>query len=312
MAQPMTICRLKGGPTLPKQKPTKQKKLKKQTKQEKQAKRNKPPKPAKVAKQLKRANKKRTKQEKKAQVAQERSSKRSKKLDRGGGKTQASLTQVTRLPMAAPNMRIGLLGGSFNPPHDAHVEISRAAVKRLGLDQVWWLVTPGNPLKDASKLPDLAGRAQAAKDLVAKHPHIEVTGFAGEKSSPYTVDLLTELKRRFPAVKFVWLMGADNLADFHRWRAWERIFKTMPIAVLDRPSFRLKARASKAAHRFSEFHVDESDASGLAQLEPPAWTILSHRLSALSSTKLRAKKPKRKKAKGKEGRTEKRGTNTSY
>jgi len=104
----------------------------------------------------------------------------------------------------------------------------------------------------------------------------------------------------------VWLMGADNLADFHRWRAWERIFKLMPIAVLDRPSFRLKARASKAAHRFSEFHVDESDASGLAQLEPPAWTILSYRLSALSSTKLRAKKPKRKKAKGKEGKSRKR------
>jgi nicotinate-nucleotide adenylyltransferase len=307
----MTICRLKGDPTLPKQKPTKPKKLKKQTKQEKQAKRNKP-KPAKVAKQLKRANKKRTKQAKKAQVAQTRSSKRSKKLDRGVGKTQASLTQVTRLPMAAPNMRIGLLGGSFNPPHNAHVEISLATVKRLGLDQIWWLVTPGNPLKDASKLPDLAGRVQAAKELVAKHPRIEVTGFAGEKSSPYTVDLLTELKRRFPTVKFVWLMGADNLADFHRWRAWERIFRLMPIAVLDRPSFRLKARASTAAHRFSGFHVDESDASGLAQLEPPAWTILSHRLSALSSTKLRAKKPKRKKAKGKEGKNRKRGTNTSY
>jgi nicotinate-nucleotide adenylyltransferase len=293
---------------LPKQKQTKPKKLKRQTKQEKQAKQNKSPKPAKLAKELKRAKKKQAK----AQVALKRSSKRSKKPDRGGGKGQASPRQVTRLPMAAPNMRVGLLGGSFNPPHDAHVEISLAALKRLGLDQVWWLVTPGNPLKDASKLPSLADRIQGAKDLVAKHPRIEVTGFACEKSSPYTIDLVTELKRRFPAVKFVWLMGADNLADFHRWRAWERIFKLMPIAVLDRPSFRLKARASKAAHRFSEFHVDESDASGLAQLEPPAWTILSHRLSALSSTTLRAKKPRRKKAKGKEGKNKKRGRNTSY
>jgi nicotinate-nucleotide adenylyltransferase len=301
----MTICRLKGGPTLPKQKPTKQKKAKKlakQAKQKKQAKPSKQPKPAKLAKTAKRAEKKQAKQAKKAQAAFKRSSKRSKKSNRGEDKARVSLRNGMRLPMAAPNMRIGLLGGSFNPPHDAHVEISLAAVKRLGLDQVWWLVTPGNPLKDASKLPDLAGRVQAAKDFVAKHPRIEVTGFAGEKSSPYTIDLLSEIKRRFPAVKFVWLMGADNLADFHRWRAWERIFKLMPIAVLDRPSFRLKARASKAAHRFSEFHVDESDASGLAQLEPPAWTILSHRLSALSSTKLRAKKPKRKKAKGKEGK----------
>ncbi len=291
---------------MPKQKPTKSKKLKKQTRQEERAKRNKAPKPAKLAKQLKRAEKKQAKQAKKAQVGLKRSSKRGKKLGRAGGKAQASPRQVMRLPMAAPNMRIGLLGGSFNPPHEAHVEISLVAMKRLGIDQVWWLVTPGNPLKDASKLPDLAGRVQAAKDFVAKHPRIEVSGFAGEKASPYTIDLLSELKRRFPAVKFVWLMGADNLADFHRWRAWERIFKLMPIAVLDRPSFRLKARASKAAHRFSEFHVDESDASGLAQLEPPAWTILSYRLSALSSTKLRAKKPKRKKAKGKEGKSRKR------
>jgi nicotinate-nucleotide adenylyltransferase len=100
-------------------------------------------------------------------------------------------------------------------------------------------------------------------------------------------------------VKFIWLMGADNLADFHRWRAWDRIFGLTPIAVLDRPTFRLKARASIAAHRFSESHVDESDASGLAQLTPPAWTIISHKLSPLSSTALRAAKPKSQKGKGK-------------
>jgi len=199
--------------------------------------------------------------------------------------------------MAAPNMRIGLLGGSFNPAHEAHREISLTALKRLGLDQVWWLVTPGNPLKDPSKLASLESRVEVARKM-ARHPRIEVTGFAG--GSAYTIDLLAELKRRFPGVNFVWLMGADNLAQFHRWRAWEEIFAAMPMAVLDRPGLRLKARASKAAQRFALYQVDESDAGGLARLEPPAWTILSHRLSGLSSTALRAKKAKKTKAKGKD------------
>ena len=199
--------------------------------------------------------------------------------------------------MAARNMRIGLLGGSFNPAHEAHREISLTALKRLGLDQVWWLVTPGNPLKDPSKLASLESRVEMARKM-ARHPRIEVTGFAG--GSAYTIDLLAELKRRFPGVNFVWLMGADNLAQFHRWRAWEEIFAAMPMAVLDRPGLRLKARASKAAQRFALYQVDESDAGGLARLEPPAWTILSHRLSGLSSTELRAKKAKKRKAKGKD------------
>ena len=183
-------------------------------------------------------------------------------------------------------MRIGLLGGSFNPAHDAHRAISLTALKRLGLDQVWWLVTPGNPLKDTSKLPALAERVAAA-DTVARHPRIKVTGFDGGSGSGYTIDLLKALKQRFPSVCFVWLMGADNLAQFHRWKAWPEIFATMPIAVLDRPGFRLKARAAPAAQRFAPYYVDESDAAGLARLDPPAWTILSHRLSGLSSTALR-------------------------
>src|SRR5262249_43823558 len=148
-----------------------------------------------------------------------------------------------------------------------------------------------------SRLPGLKERVHAAREFAAKHPRIEVTGFAGQKGSYYTVDVLTELKRRLRAVKFVWLMGADNLADFHRWRAWDQIFRLAPIAVRDRPPFRLRARASKAAHLFSKFHADESDASALAQLAPPAWTILSHKLSPLSSTALRADKPKRQKEK---------------
>lgn len=199
-------------------------------------------------------------------------------------------------------MRIGLLGGSFNPAHEAHREISLTALKRLGLDQVWWLVAPGNPLKDPSQLSSLRERVEAAREL-ARHPRIAVTGFAG--GSAYTIDLLTELKRRFPEVNFVWLMGADNLADFHRWRAWEEIFALMPIAALDRPGFRLKARAGRAAQRFAAYQVDESDARGLAYLEPPAWTILTHRLSGLSSSALRAKKANGKKAKGKDKKSKK-------
>ena len=289
-----------GGSNLPKQKPTKSKKREKPAKPSKA-------KPAKLAKRLKRAEKKQAKQvrriekkqakkAKKAGVALNGSSKRGNKSK--ADRARPWLRQITQLPMAAPNMRVGLLGGSFNPPHQAHLDISLAALKRLDLDRVWWLVTPGNPLKNGSKLPSLAERVRSARNFAGKHPGVEVTGFAGQKGSLYTIDVLTELKRRFPTVKFVWLMGADNLADFHRWRAWDRIFRLTPIAVLDRPTFRLKARASRAAHRFSESHVDESDASGLAQLTPPAWTIISHKLSPLSSTALRAAKPKSQKGKG--------------
>ena len=216
-----------------------------------------------------------------------------------GERVKKPRRDITRLPMAAPNMRIGLLGGSFNPPHTAHLEISLTALKRLRLDQVWWLVTPGNPLKDPSKLASLDARVEAAREM-ARHPRIAVTGFEAGSGSAYTIDLLTALKRRFPGVSFVWLMGADNLAEFHRWRAWEEIFALMPIAVLDRPGFRLKARAGRAAQRFAVYQVDESDAGGLARLEPPAWSILTHTLSGLSSTEVRAKKAKKKKAKGKD------------
>jgi nicotinate-nucleotide adenylyltransferase len=187
--------------------------------------------------------------------------------------------------MAASGMRIGLLGGSFNPPHEAHRAISLAALKRLGLDRVWWLVGTANPLKNPSALPSLEARLESARNI-ARHPRIDVTGFSG--GSPYTVDLLTALKRRFPGVHFVWLMGADNLADFHRWHAWEEIFRLVPIAVFDRPSYRLKARASRAAQRFLDYRVDETDAGGLALLIPPAWALLTHPLSGLSSTALRA------------------------
>jgi nicotinate-nucleotide adenylyltransferase len=254
----------------------------------KTAKAVKPAKSAKVAHQGK-TKRKAKKAEKKADRKQETSLAKTERRERNAARPSKSLTpeeRAARLPMVSPRMRIGLLGGSFNPAHAGHVEISLTALKRLGLDQVWWVVTPGNPLKRSSKLLGVSQRVEAAKKI-ANHPRIAVTGFPGEKGPPYTVDLLTELKRRHPAVSFVWLMGADNLAEFHRWRSWQRIFETAPIAVLDRPGFRLKARASQAATRFQEFHVDESDAQGLARMTPPAWTIITHRLSPLSSTAIR-------------------------
>jgi nicotinate-nucleotide adenylyltransferase len=201
------------------------------------------------------------------------------------GKKQTQDKESARPPQAAPGMRIGLLGGSFNPPHEAHRAISLEALRRLKLDRVWWLVAPRNPLKDSSALPSLDARVEAARKL-AQHPRIEVTGFSG--GSVYTADLLAALARRFPGVRFVWLMGADSLPEFHRWHDFEDIFAQLPIAVFDRPGYRLKARASRAAQRFADYRVDETDAGGLADLIPPAWTLLTHPLSGLSSTALRA------------------------
>ena len=213
-----------------------------------------------------------------------------------------------RVPMAAPNMRIGLLGGSFNPAHQGHRQISLAAMKRLGLDQVWWLVSPGNPLKATNNLPELGDRVAFAQEI-ALHPKIVVTGFEGARpkvarGNVYTIDTIRFLKRRFPSVDFVWLMGADNLVSFHRWRQWERLFRLLPIAVLDRPGYRLKARASKTAQRFAFAAIDESDAPGLAAIEPPAWTLLTLQLSGLASTNLRGGKDAKPPAQGGKDRKE--------
>jgi nicotinate-nucleotide adenylyltransferase len=203
-----------------------------------------------------------------------------------------------KVPMAAPKMRIGLLGGSFDPAHEGHRRISLAALQRLGLDQVWWLVSPSNPLKKKPKTEDLATRVAAARK-VAHHPKIVVTGFEGARRSAYTIDTIRFLKQRYPSVNFVWLMGADNLATFHLWRSWHELFELVPIAVLDRPGFRLKARSGKAAQRFASSMVDESDGAGLAGIAPPAWTLLTLPLSGLSSTALRDETPQDSGAKAK-------------
>jgi nicotinate-nucleotide adenylyltransferase len=193
---------------------------------------------------------------------------------------------LTRLPRAAPGMRIGLYGGSFNPPHAGHRHVSLMALRRLGLDRVWWIVTPGNPLKDPGELATTAMRVAEAKRM-ADHPRIDVTSFEEEIGARYTVDTLAYLKRRYPGVRFVWIMGADNLAGFHRWRGWRRIARMMPIAVIDRPGWTLKAAHSRSGVALSPKRINESDALALPDAKPQAWVFLHGPRSHLSSTKLR-------------------------
>jgi nicotinate-nucleotide adenylyltransferase len=183
-------------------------------------------------------------------------------------------------------MRIGLLGGSFNPPHVAHRAISRFAIKRLKLDRVWWLVTPGNPLKDVGALHDLDARAEAARKM-ADDPRIDVSCLESIIGTQYTEHTITYLRRRCAGLRFVWIMGADNLAQFHRWQNWRRIAAEVPIAVIDRPPQSFRALAAPAARALARYRVPEKDAGRLASLRAPAWVFLTGMKSGLSSTGLR-------------------------
>jgi nicotinate-nucleotide adenylyltransferase len=190
-------------------------------------------------------------------------------------------------PVALPGQRVGLLGGSFNPPHPGHRATSLLALKRLRLDAVWWLVTPGNPLKDTRGLPPLDERLSAAR-RVARHPRLIPTGIEARLRTRYTVDTLRALCRRYPGVRFVWLMGADNLRQFHRWKGWRAIARLMPMAVIDRPGSGLKATQSRAALALARYRIDGTDGPLLAGLTPPRWIFLHGLKSPLSSTALRA------------------------
>ncbi len=202
---------------------------------------------------------------------------------------QRQFQSVTvRTPLVLPGQRVGIMGGSFNPPHEGHTIVAETAIKRLGLDQLWWLVTPGNPLKSNGALPTQAER-MAACHAFARGPKMKITGFEAELGTPYTAATLAFLKLRRPDIHFVWVMGADNLAGFNRWQHWQRIAATYPIAVVDRPGWRLKALASEAAHLLGPARLSEAEAFRLASAKPPAWVFLTSRLSDQSSTKLRAK-----------------------
>jgi nicotinate-nucleotide adenylyltransferase len=190
------------------------------------------------------------------------------------------------IPPYAEGMRIGLLGGSFNPPHDAHRAISLFAIKRLNLDRVWWLVTPGNPLKQHGALRDLDQRLEAARQI-AGDPRIAVSCLESVIGTRYTFDTISYLRRRAGGLRFVWIMGADNLAQFHRWQNWRRIAAEVPMAVIDRPPQSFRALAAPAAQALARYRLPESQAASLAVRHPPAWVFLTGMKLNLSSTGLR-------------------------
>ena len=199
---------------------------------------------------------------------------------------------LTRLPAVRPGMRIGLFGGSFDPPHAGHREVSLVALRALGLDQVWWLVSPHNPLKPNAPSEDLARRVAAAR-AVARHPQIKVTGVEASLGTTYTAETLRRLAPRLRGVDAVWMMGADNLRSFHRWRDWPAIAATMPIAVFNRPGEALRALSAPAARALARRRRAARPRPAPAGTAPPARGLLPSPHIPLSSTALRAARRRR-------------------
>jgi nicotinate-nucleotide adenylyltransferase len=187
--------------------------------------------------------------------------------------------------------RIGLLGGSFNPAHKGHRAISLFALKRLGLDEIWWLVSPQNPLKTAKGMAPLADRLTAARQL-ASHPRILVTDIERQLGTRYTIDTLHALQRRFSHTRFVWLMGSDNLQQITRWRNWQSIFQSVPVAVFRRPAYAVGRKRGKAALRFDRNWQASSSSKTLVDQPAPAWLVLDNKLSFFSATEIRKDKPR--------------------
>ncbi len=180
-----------------------------------------------------------------------------------------------------------MLGGSFNPAHDGHRHISILALKHLRLDEVWWMVSPQNPLKPTAGMAPFEERLASAEAL-AEHPAISVTDIELRLGTRYTADTLAALDFCFPRMHFVWIMGADNLVQIAQWKRWTRIFNLVPIAVFDRAPYSFDALAGKAAQAFSRFKSRPQDAHKLAEARPPAWTFFHTRLHPASATEIRA------------------------
>ena len=190
-------------------------------------------------------------------------------------------------PSARRGQVIGLLGGSFDPPHRGHLHITLEAMKRFRLDQVWWLVTPGNPLK--AEGPAGLDRRLAASRALTQHPRITVTGLETTLGTRYTAETLEAICAAYPGVRFVWLMGDDNLANFHRWERWPSILATVPVGVLARPGQSVSARITKAARVARGARLKPSQAPLLGRSHPPRWCHVMIPKHPESSTALRAR-----------------------
>lgn len=183
-------------------------------------------------------------------------------------------------------MTIGLLGGSFDPAHGGHVHITREALKRFGLDRVWWLVSPGNPLK--ARGPAALEKRMVRARAVMRHPRVDVTDIEAHLGTVATAETLARLMARYPGVRFVWLMGADNLAQLHHWQDWQFIMQNVPVGVLARPGDRISARMSPAAKLFAKYRIPGRQAERLGRADAPAWCFVNVPMVAQSSTAIRA------------------------
>jgi nicotinate-nucleotide adenylyltransferase len=193
-------------------------------------------------------------------------------------------------PVIKKAANIGLLGGSFNPPHQGHREISLAALEAMDLDQVWWLVSPGNPQKDPKTYADESTRLKASVAM-ANHPRIHVSDFEFQSGTRYSLDTIKALKSAFPEINFVWLIGADNLASFHSWKNWQEIMAALPLAVFNRPGFRQRALSSPAARFFARERVPTREIRRLGHRSPPAWAYIGKTANQQSATQLRQTNP---------------------
>ncbi len=192
---------------------------------------------------------------------------------------------MRQMPFAPQGLRVGLLGGSFDPPHAGHLHISTWALKEFGLDQVWWLVSPGNPLKKHGPAP-LDKRMAACRALV-QHPRIKVTDLESRLGTRYTAETLDNLLQLYAGVRFVWLMGADNLASFHKWDRWADIMEMVPIGILARPEEQISAGNSPAARRYARYRLPARRSTALPFRKAPCWSLLNGPMMDISSTDIR-------------------------
>jgi len=198
----------------------------------------------------------------------------------------ATGNKTPALPPAPAGARIGLLGGSFSPAHRGHLYISEQALEKLELDQVWWLVTPGNPLKQARDLAPIEKRIEGAKEITENNA-IHVLDIERPLGLVYTVDILNYLKKAQPDIHFIWLMGADCFAQLPRWKSWDEIIHLVPVAVFSRPGFTEAALAGEAAQKYNKFRHPDDDFETLAVTQPPCWGYIAIEEQDVSSTRLR-------------------------